>query len=220
MSKQKKETRSEISFSVSNVALLLINYRDRDTVINILKSRGIDSESIPGLMREAEEAIVLASSVNRKKELGIALARLDAQYEAVSDFAQAATPRDIVSLVTAAREITERRAELLDLKNNVNVDELHEDVQSQTEEYIREHLEGLGLTQAGLPLEELARQTALAVINLTGFKKRDESKKTGIRKTQEDHGDQVAGAESRRPGHRSDPTDKKSGASRKLRKKS
>ena len=153
--KPKEETRPAEG-EIGKAEIYLISLRDRESVKRRLERDGVANPD--GAIEEATKRIKqVAVGIDRRLEIGKALKRLDDQYAAVSEFEMATSANDRVKMVEKALAITEKRAEFLGLAEAIDTEAVEETASSVTEERARQHIEALGLTPKGLPLEEEAR---------------------------------------------------------------
>lgn len=93
-----------------------------------------------------------------REEIGRARIQLEELYAA------SLATGDLKTALASRKELSK----ILHLYETTNTSALDEEMQTMTESLVREHLEGLGVTDVGLPLEELARGVALYVIEHAG----------------------------------------------------
>lgn len=156
----------EFEVMVVKAAMMIVGGCGDEDVVRWLGGMKVKGGKAREVVKEARGRIVRAAEVDRKVELGRAIKQYDAQYDAVCRFDECESVKEKHEAVALARSITEKRVELLRLKEDVKADVVADGVQDVTSQYVRGHLEGLGLTEKGLPLEELARQVCAEVAKM------------------------------------------------------
>ena len=119
-----------------------------------LIAEGMTEARATALVKEAQKRIALAADHDLREELGRARIQLEELYTA------SLAAGDVKTALATRKELSK----ILHLYEGSAASALDTDLQTATEALVREHLEGLAITEKGLPLEELARGVALYFI--------------------------------------------------------
>ena len=146
---------------VAVAAMLLVSLRDEEAVAAELARRGYRGKKAAALLAAAKDRIIQAADVDRRVEFVRGVKEYDDQYRTLEELSRTAQREgDRIAAAAKMTEITTRRIDLLGVKNQMDAEVVSENVESEQQGYVRGHLEALGVTEKGLPLEELARQIA------------------------------------------------------------
>lgn len=124
-------------------------------------SQGVSKYRAGKLIAKAKEHIALAAVSDTREEIGRARIQLENLYNV------ALQDEDVKTALAARKELSK----ILHLYELTNTSALDEEMQTMTETLVRQHLEGLDITDKGLPLEELARSVALWVIGHADYER-------------------------------------------------
>ena len=140
--------------TLAGIITSLISRRDPAEAKARLIAEGKSKQTAASLVKEAQKRIALAADHDLKEELGRARIQLDELFDS------ALLNGDLKTALATRKELSK----ILHLYEGSAASALDTDLQTATEALVREHLEGLEVTEKGLPLEELARNIALYVI--------------------------------------------------------
>lgn len=152
MKREKQTKESQIRATAARLAV----ERDSENVEAFCReSFGVSQAAAKALVKEARARLALAADVDVREELG----RRKEQLEDLRE--RARSSGDLRVELAAIQELSK----LCDLYGSAAVSNAASDSESAAVSLARGHLEGLALTQKGLPIEELARQIALLIMN-------------------------------------------------------
>lgn len=140
--------------ALAGIITSLISRRDPAEAKARLIAEGKSKHTAASLVKEAQKRIALAADHDLKEELGRARIQLDELFDS------ALCSGDLKTALATRKELSK----ILHLYEGSAASALDTDLQTATEALVREHLEGLEITEKGLPLEELARGVALYFI--------------------------------------------------------
>lgn len=137
------------------VSLLVLTGDDAQAAEILQSSHHLSQSELSRVIKLAKRKINLASEINKKEEIGKRIIQLDELYKKSLESEDAKT-----ALLTI-----KEKSKLLDLYSIFSQESFTEASENIELGLTRNHLEGIGITDKGLPIEELARQIALYVIN-------------------------------------------------------
>ena len=153
ISKPQTRTKEKVDLNAfaPRVAAWLAMSRDAEaTEKEVERQFGLSRLNAVKVVKLAKEHLALAADVDLRLELGKRREQLD-------DLLQRA--RNVGDLAVELRTLQEM-SKLSNVYSAPTVFETSDSAESPADALARQHLEGLGLTPKGLPIEELARQVA------------------------------------------------------------
>lgn len=146
-----KKTKIDKRTQARRVASFMALERDSERVAEYCRDNfGTTQRQTDDLIKEARAELALAAEIDAREEIGKRREQLEDLLERARDAG------DMRVELAAIQELSK----LLDLYKTTNYADAALEIESSAAALARAHLEALGITKKGLPIEELARLIA------------------------------------------------------------
>lgn len=156
MKKSKTEIKKDNEYIIQKVILLIVGcFEISEIKSSIINQYKISNEESSEIIQQAQQRLIEAAEIDKRKELGTRLKQLDELYKIAVSHEEPKLCLDILK----------ERSALCNLYQETSYSVLEQSASDITNSYIRKYLESIEITEKDLPLEELTRQVAVYFIN-------------------------------------------------------